>query len=331
VAADVLGFEWDLGDGNTATGSEAVHVYADDGVYTVTLTVSDDDGGFAQSTTEVTVAPVTEMVGQYVFYNNSAFDGNTPGADMLDDGAIAPDKVALRPGGIASFANYTSFHRGINGIMVDIDDLPVAIDLATAFDFRMGNSNNLAEWSDAPEPVSMDVRWGEGENHSDRVTIIFSDNAIENRWLEVTVLGGPTALAEDYVFYFGNAVAEAGNSNTDAEVDTIDLLLARNNLRNVLNPAPIDFPYDFNRDQRVNATDVLLARNNQTNFLGALKLLDLSSPQQTAVPTETELEAALSEMAWIGEYAQDRSSSRPARAHSATAETVDELLATYWL
>ena len=36
---------------------------------------------------------------------------------------------ALLPGGIATFANYTSYTRGINGIMIDVSDLadPTAI------------------------------------------------------------------------------------------------------------------------------------------------------------------------------------------------------------
>jgi len=75
------------------------------------------------------------------------------------------------------------------------------------------------------------------------------------------------------VFYFGNAVGESGNSIADARVNAVDALLARNNPRTLTDPAPIDFPYDFNRDQRVNATDVLIARNNQTHFLSALKLI----------------------------------------------------------
>jgi hypothetical protein len=82
-----------------------------------------------------------------------------------------------------------------------------------------------------------------------------------------------TGLAEPEVFYFGNAVAESGNTPEDAKVNVSDMLLARNNPRTFLNPAEIDFAYDYNRDGRVNATDMLLARNNPTNFLTALPLL----------------------------------------------------------
>jgi PKD repeat protein len=35
---------WDFGDGTNATGVEVIHSYEDDGSYTVTLTVTDDDG-----------------------------------------------------------------------------------------------------------------------------------------------------------------------------------------------------------------------------------------------------------------------------------------------
>jgi len=37
-------FEWDFGDGNTATGASPVHVYKSPGTYTVSLSVTDDRG-----------------------------------------------------------------------------------------------------------------------------------------------------------------------------------------------------------------------------------------------------------------------------------------------
>ena len=46
---DTLSFEWDFGDGSSlATGLAPNHSFADEGSYTVTVTVSDGDGGSAQ-------------------------------------------------------------------------------------------------------------------------------------------------------------------------------------------------------------------------------------------------------------------------------------------
>jgi PKD repeat protein len=41
----VEGFSWDFGDGSASTDPEPSHTYGDDGEFTVTLTVMDDDGG----------------------------------------------------------------------------------------------------------------------------------------------------------------------------------------------------------------------------------------------------------------------------------------------
>jgi len=222
------------------------------------------------------------VAGRHVFYNNSAFDGNDPGADESDDRAIATDKTALRGGGVAGFDNYTSYSRGINGVMVDVAH-PAVTPTAADFLIHVGNGDDPADFTPVSTPVTVDVREGAGVDASDRVTLTWPDNTIRNAWLQVTVLADGLGMAEDDVFYFGNAVGEAGDSTANTRVTTTDVLLARNHPRAFLNPAPILFGYDYNRDQRVNATDVLLARNNVTNFLTALTILDLSgSEEETA-------------------------------------------------
>jgi YDG domain/Subtilase family len=233
-------------------------------------------GNYTVTTPTTTTANITGVAGRYVFYNNSAWDGNSPAADPNDDQAVAPDKVPLLAGA-ATFANYTSYSRGINGIMVDIVGLsgtPTADD----FIFRVGNDDNPTLWPTAPASSGITVRSGSGVGGSDRITIIWPDNAIQKKWLQVTAKAtANTGLTSDDVFYFGNAIGESGNSSADAKVDPADELLARSHPRNVLNPAPIDFPYDYNRDKRVDPGDQLIARANQTSVITALRLIDLSA------------------------------------------------------
>ena len=219
------------------------------------------------------------VAGQEVFYNDSYFDGDDPGANTNDDAAIATDKTALLPGGTGSFANYTSYGRGINGVMIDIANL-AGVPTASDFTFKVGNDNSPAGWSAGPAPISVTVRSGAGASGSDRITIIWADNAIQKQWLQVTVLAtANTALPAPYVFYFGNAIGETGNSPSDAKVTPTDEVGVRNNPHTLgVNPATITDAYDFNRDRKVGPTDAVICRNNGTSSPTALQLISPPAP-----------------------------------------------------
>jgi len=223
--------------------------------------------------------PVTEVAGRYVFYNNSAFDGNDPAANSADDAAIATDKDALLPGEVATFSNYTSYSRGINGIMIDLPSLPAAPTEAD-FTFRVGNDNDPSGWGAAPAPSSITVRSGEGSKGTDRITLIWPDNAIQQQWLEVTVLAtANTGLLEPDVFYFGNAIGETGDSPAHARVTPTDQVGCRNHPHTGMDPAGITSPYDFDRDTNVGPTDEILCRTHGTNSMTALRLINLMANQ----------------------------------------------------
>jgi hypothetical protein len=81
---DPLTFTWTFGDGGTGSGVTASHTYADDGVYTATLTANDGHGGVSTDTMVVTVknvaptaavsGPATAVRGQARTFTFSAAD-----------------------------------------------------------------------------------------------------------------------------------------------------------------------------------------------------------------------------------------------------------------
>lgn len=210
---------------------------------------------------------------RHTFYNRSIWSGNGSAADPSNDLAIAPDKRALLPGELATFHQYTSYSRGVNGVMVDVVDLGSELD-ASGATFHMGNSDDVENWASAPLPEGLAVRWGEGVNGSDRIVWVWGDDAVRSAWLEVGLLpGSDTDLDRMDRFYFGNAVGETGDRSTDAIVDGADELAARLNPRNVLRPATLDDRHDFNRDGRVDPADQLIARSWETTEATALRLI----------------------------------------------------------
>ncbi|WP_342210520.1 PKD domain-containing protein [Methanococcoides vulcani] len=59
---ELTSYEWDFSDGTTASGSEVTHVYATNGIYIVTLTVTDNEGTSTSDTLIVTVNNVAPVV-----------------------------------------------------------------------------------------------------------------------------------------------------------------------------------------------------------------------------------------------------------------------------
>lgn len=232
------------------------------------LTWTDDDGSLR-------IAARVVEGGRRVFYNESVFDGESAAADANDDMAIAADKVALMPGQLASFANVTSYARGINGVMIDIAGLPGAPLSTEDFQFRVGLSNDT-DWTNAPAPSIATRDLGDGVT---RVTLVWpSDDpntpqrepgSISGQWLQVVVLPtAATGLATGDAFYFGNAIGDTGNSPSNFWVTSADEIAARNHQG--FNK-PITDPYDFDRDGWVNATDQVIARNHQVIGRGTLQ------------------------------------------------------------
>ena len=136
----------------TNAAKNAVATFTQSGDYTFQVDVADQSALQATGTVTVNVTlQVAAIAGRKIFYNNSKFDAHTgylsgdPAANLYDDSAVATDKTALLPGQTATFANYTSYSRGINGIMIDIQGLagtPNINNYTQFFGFKVGNDSN---------------------------------------------------------------------------------------------------------------------------------------------------------------------------------------------
>ena len=109
--------------------------------------------GFEQLEDRRLLANSPILVAAHLFYNNSSFDGSNPVVGASDDAAIATNKSWLLPGQTATFANYSSYDKGINGLSIDMRNLG---SLVTGPDliFKAGTTADPSTWADAPAPQS---------------------------------------------------------------------------------------------------------------------------------------------------------------------------------
>jgi hypothetical protein len=221
-----------------------------------------DQEYLAEQAILATTTPPPSVVGSYIFYAGSSFDGSEAAPNVNDDNAIATDKTPLLPGQTATFANYTSYSDGINGIMVDIADAPPTTLSLSDFSFAVGNNGTPSSWTTAPAPTSMVVTPGGGVNGAERIEFVWANNAIENEWLQVTVdADSDTGLASPDIFYYGNSIGSTGAANpTSGRVTPADVTAVESNV----GPGAVGItnPYDFTRAGRVTPADVTIAESS---------------------------------------------------------------------
>lgn len=244
-----------------------------DGDYEFYDSVVPNGGGRISSTTSGVEMSLNDLIDRFavnlsalvryrfVFYNNSFWDGNNVLANAADDMAIDSNKVALETLNEASFINYTSYPKGLNGVIMDFSKLAKPSSITAAdFDFRIGNSEVID--SVAPAPVELAVR--ELSNGLHRVTVIFPDGEILNQWLKITVLANAnTGLEAADVFYFGNAVGSAGSFRTTARVRVKDVEAVSNQIGSA---STVNSSYDIDRSGTVDIEDALISFNSITGI-----------------------------------------------------------------
>jgi hypothetical protein len=284
----------------TVPGTETSYIDTnlDDGTQYFYRVRATGSAGSSEYSNESSAAPLRPRVaGRFIFYNGSNFDFQNGSSSFLDGFALAPDKQALLPGQTATFQNYTSYSKGINGIMIDVANFEGSI-TPDDYTIMVGNASDLSSWQPAPTPTFITEYLGAGVDGSVRLELVWDDNVIQNAWVQVTLKANEnTGLAADDVFYFGNAIGDTGNSSTDVVVDTADMGGAQNNHTAT---ASITNLYDFNRDKVVDATDEMIVQNNYSG-LSPLLLISVPGAPGSGVSLENEaLTPATGSVASIG-------------------------------
>ena len=83
----IVSYAWSFGDGATGSGDTASHAFAQDGVYVVTVTITDNDGLTATESLTVDVANVAPALGDFDDANLEVGDAYTAEGTFSDPGA----------------------------------------------------------------------------------------------------------------------------------------------------------------------------------------------------------------------------------------------------
>jgi len=204
----------------------------------------------------------------YLFYFGSAkFDaGSTTPNVTTDFGAVATDKSALLPNGVASFNNVSSYSLGLNGLLIDFPNMLPGTQL-TAADFSFSTGTSGSTWTTLTAAQLLNkltiVMGTDPTTHQVAADVTFTNNFIQNTWLRVTVLhNSNTKLAADTVFYYGNLIGSTGVSISGGKLRTQQADVTA--IQNKVLPTNVAITnlYDIDRSGKVQQPDVTAAQNN---------------------------------------------------------------------
>jgi len=149
---------WDFGDGGTITGTlTPSHVYAEPGTFTVTLVVTDDDGGVGSDTTLVTVnnlAPTADAGGPYTGDEGASITLDGSGSSDPGGGTLSYawdlDNDGQYDDAFTATTSYTWAEPGTYTVGLVVTDSEGLTDTDTA----QVTVNNLAPTADAGGPYT---------------------------------------------------------------------------------------------------------------------------------------------------------------------------------
>jgi len=163
---------WNFGDGNTSTSADPSHIYTLEGSYSVTLTVTDNEGATGTNVTTATISsgstnipPVSTPNGPYTGQVGSAISFSSAGIND-PDGSIVSGFWDFGDGTTSTTANPTHVYsaEGVYTVELSVTDNDGATTVASTTATVTAVTGNLPPEPNANGPYTGDV--GESINFS---------------------------------------------------------------------------------------------------------------------------------------------------------------------
>lgn len=191
-------YEWDFGDGETSTATSPVHTYADEGVYTVTLTMRSSEGPTLTDSEVIDLEPPDED-------------------ELVVTVTIEPEEVTLPVDGAGVPVPDDSVVATVNVKNVSDDDVTnVSLDGQLATSLEAGDDKAITQVGDpvpAPAGGTGKVELGTIATGTSRdVTYMFEVSDVGIFGVEALVLwADPDTAATDRAFAEDTVVVETGD------------------------------------------------------------------------------------------------------------------------
>lgn len=223
---NIVSWFWDFGDGSTSTAWNPSHQYSDDGSYSVSLTVTDNDGATDTTTGMVTVANVAPVAG-------FSFTPPTPStADAVQftdtsvdlDGSVTSWSWDFGDGSLSTLQSPSHQYDddGTYGVSLTVTDDDGATD-TVSMDVSVANEPPTADFTCQPTQAYPNEQIDFTDQSTD------SDGTISS-WLwdfgdgASSVDQNPTHAYSDPGTYTVTIVVTDDDGDTDAYGDTVTIL-----------------------------------------------------------------------------------------------------------
>ena len=213
----ITDYQWDFGDGSTATGTQVSHLYATPGNYTVTLTIT-SEGCTESSSVQVTINPdpVLDLGSDQSICDGDSYQitatGLSGGEQLLWDPVIGLDNLG-NSNPIATPLTTTVYTLGVidaNGctasddIEIIVNPLPVANagvdqeicdDEATTMDGSGGTQYSWTPTADLLDATSANSLANPSATTNYTLTVTDANNCVDTDDMTITVNGLPIVNA----------------------------------------------------------------------------------------------------------------------------------------